>query len=873
MPLRLPFRRLAAFALLLIGLTGTPARAQDRLYAEAEAAYARMAYHEAIPLLGRWMDWSQRKGRGLDRRDDAHLMLAEALRFTGDHEGAVAAFGAALEGRTFSDSLPAAHALHYAQSLQTLGRHEEAMAWFTAYRDRMPQDARAARGLADGRRALSGEGGAPAVFTLEPAPWNSPAHEYGAVVHDGDLWFASSRPDGRRETDGWTGQAYLDLYRVGGWLGDSAAAAQALPEPLNGPWHDGPGQPVDGGEAFVYGRSFERRVGKGADRQRVLDLGLFRARRLVGESGDERWGEPFPERVPGLEHAAMHPTVSADGSLMVFAGRRPDGRGGYDLLWTRREGEGWSEARPLDPALNSPGDDLHPHLDRDGNLWFASDGRGGLGGLDLFVARRREGDWPAWETPRPLPAPINSAWDDFSLAWVTPDTLGIFASNRPGGQGGDDLYLAVRPLPVTLPGLVLAPDSLPFGEAEVLAVAGRDTFSLTTGADGRFSLALHTGTPVDIWARSPGYRQTHLGFTFRSPEAFRERPATLVLQPRATISLLGQAVQHTTGEAVGGGVVHVLRGTDTLQRLPIDGDGFFAGELPLGAEYVLEVERAGFLAEPLRVRTEGLQAGDEYAVLAELRRLAADMVVELNNIYYDYGKAEIRADAQADLERLRDLLADYPAMSIEIGAHTDARSSASFNQDLSQRRAEAARAWLVDRGVDGDRIRAVGHGESRPRNRCTEGVDCTEEEHQFNRRTEFRITYFDEVVTSQPRAFAPGTVASPWDKAAVRNAFEADSAEGEADRMADADGSGNPFAEGTAYGIQVGIDKKPGSRRFSGYAWLGEIHVEPSGRGFYRYVIGYVASREEAEQIRGVLREAGITDAFIVTYVDGVRQR
>lgn len=935
-------RRLVLMLLLGVLFAGGEGMAQSVLD-EAQTAYAQLAYYDAAPLFERYLDKAERKGK-VDNLNAVRLQLAECYRLTQRYDAAIGAYAAALEGRPFSDSVAAIHALRYAQTLHMRGRHTEAETWFMAYRDRQPQDPRASLGLASCRAAMStgeasgmesgspmlgedgkpvapAQGNGPAGFQLENLPFNSPNNDFGPILDGDRLWFASSRggtkASGKRKAstayDGWSGEAYLDLYAMENWLEADAPDSSYTPptasaSALNGPYHEGPGVISPDGEALLLTRNQEpdRQAKRRGSQAPVLDLGIFRARRLIGEDGSQTWGAPFPERIPGLEGTHMHPTLSADGQVLVFAAVTDQGRGGFDLMQCRREGEGWSAPEALDPALNSPGDELHPHLDAQGNLWFATDGRGGQGGLDLFVARRmnfwddaldtapnseqeatgadasedrayddRAYDPWRWAAPRRLEAPFNSAYDDFGLVWVQSDTLGLLASNRPGGKGGDDLYLIQRRLPFRMPGLVLAPDSLPFGEAEILAVAGTDTTELLASADGRFHLNLHTGTRVDIWARSPGFRQTHLGFVFRSPEAFKEQPATLVLQPRATVNLIGQVVQGTTGEPVGHGLVHVMRENgDTVQVLQADEEGFFVGELPIGAGYNLDVNLPGYFADAMDLHTEGFDPGDDYTVLAEVRKLGADMVVELNNIYYDYGKADIRADAVEDLQQLKELLETYPGMAIEIGAHTDTRSSASFNQDLSQRRAESARRWLTDAGIEADRISAVGYGETKPRNRCTEGVECPEDEHQFNRRTEFRITYFDEVISSTAREFAPGSVPSPWEKAAARNAFQqADSAQlAQTNRVEGFGDQANPWANGTVYGVQVGIDKKAGSKRFNGFAWLGEIRVESSGRGFYRYVIGYVKERGEAEQIRQVLRDAGITDAFLVTYVDGQRQ-
>jgi hypothetical protein len=112
----------------------------------------------------------------------------------------------------------------------------------------------------------------------------------------------------------------------------------------------------------------------------------------------------------------------------------------------------------------------------------------------------------------------------------------------------------------------------------------------------------------------------------------------------------------------------------------------------------------------------------------------------VNPIYYDLDKAVIRADAALELDKIVQVLQDNPEISIELGSHTDSRASASYNLKLSQRRADSAVKYIIDHGISANRIKAKGYGESQLINGCTDGVDCSEEAHQENRRTEFKIT-------------------------------------------------------------------------------------------------------------------------------------
>jgi len=113
----------------------------------------------------------------------------------------------------------------------------------------------------------------------------------------------------------------------------------------------------------------------------------------------------------------------------------------------------------------------------------------------------------------------------------------------------------------------------------------------------------------------------------------------------------------------------------------------------------------------------------------------------LENIFYDFDKWNIRDDAKPPLDQLVALMKEYP-VTIELGSHTDCRGSESYNLVLSQKRAESAVQYIISKGIDPGRITAKGYGKSQPATKCncTSGVECTEAEHQFNRRTEFRIT-------------------------------------------------------------------------------------------------------------------------------------
>ena len=125
-------------------------------------------------------------------------------------------------------------------------------------------------------------------------------------------------------------------------------------------------------------------------------------------------------------------------------------------------------------------------------------------------------------------------------------------------------------------------------------------------------------------------------------------------------------------------------------------------------------------------------------------RIVVNKSIVLDNIYYDLDKADIRKDAALELDKLVVILEDNPNISIELSSHTDDRSSVEYNQDLSQRRAESAVSYILSKGIDQSRIRAKGYGESQLIIQNAQ----TEEEHQINRRTEFKVTSYEFIGNS-----------------------------------------------------------------------------------------------------------------------------
>ena len=288
---------------------------------------------------------------------------------------------------------------------------------------------------------------------------------------------------------------------------------------------------------------------------------------------------------------------------------------------------------------------------------------------------------------------------------------------------------------------------------------------LVTDTMGRFTAVLSPGQyrillHKDVFLDRMDTVQIGQEKTFRKIE-MRRRPgyifdATLA-EARETPDQIVDAIQGANIE-IYNRTLH--RAEKVLTRYP---EAFFQHNFEQGNHYTMLIRKPGYLAKRIEVYvnvdgcilcvdgvrsmtpgiTDNLSSGNAVGTLLsniELERAKLEKKIEIQNIYYDYDKWDIRPDAADRLDLAVQLMKDNPGLSVELGSHTDCRGTNAYNRDLSQKRAESAVAYIVSEGVESYRITAKGYGESQLANRCRDGVTCSEAEHQQNRRTVLRIT-------------------------------------------------------------------------------------------------------------------------------------
>ena len=226
---------------------------------------------------------------------------------------------------------------------------------------------------------------------------------------------------------------------------------------------------------------------------------------MVARMGaDSTWSEPLPLALNSPNYSAAHPALSPDGQRLFFSSDRPGGFGGKDLYYADRVGLGWSSPINLGPKINTEGDELFPYYHSDGELYFASDGQIGLGGLDIFrVEDLGEGQWGSVQNPG---RPINSESDDFALILKPDGTYGFLTSNRPGGKGSDDIY-AFQKRKIRLEIQFYTDEDTMLAESLPLAVRGEE-YLVFTEENGRWSTWLEPDDCRYIRVRDDRFAET-----------------------------------------------------------------------------------------------------------------------------------------------------------------------------------------------------------------------------------------------------------------------------------------------------------------------------------------------------------------------------
>jgi outer membrane protein OmpA-like peptidoglycan-associated protein len=383
-------------------------------------------------------------------------------------------------------------------------------------------------------------------------------------------------------------------------------------------------------------------------------------------------------------------SMSADGKKLYFASNRPGGIGELDLYVSDLTASGeWGKATNLGPLINTAENEDAPFIHPDGvTLYFSSDGHPNLGNSDIFVSEFKGGKWTK---PENLGWPINT-WEYDGFFTISADKKkGYYSTMKEGGLGETDIYsitfLEPKYKPKPKPVVVAAPPKVEKPK--------NDDFIDAMVAESR-----------------------------------KNKVVTI---------LKGKVIDETTATPLGAVISLVDNETKkVLMKVTTDpANGDFELIIPHGGNYGVATEKLGYLFNSMNFNLPKFAEYQEIDTHIIMARAEVGSKVILRNIFFDVGKADLKNESLAEIEKIQQLLVANPDLKVQINGHTDNTGNASSNQVLSLKRATAVVDYLVSHGVAANRLSAKGYGSQRP-------IVSNDDEtggRQLNRRTEIEIIH------------------------------------------------------------------------------------------------------------------------------------
>ena len=625
--------------------------AQKAKIAAADKKYNSYAYIDAIQTYERLAEKGYQSVEMFEK-------LGNAYYFNSDFEKAAQFYEKLYQ---LQSELAPEYFYRYAQSLKAIGKEKEAATILAKFENKSSDDSRSKR-LKNNTDYLEDIKANVGIYTIENAGINSKYSDYGSTIVDNKLIFTSARDTGGvgQRKHAWTGEHFTNLYAAGvnGELIPSNPVRYDAN--VNSKFHEATPVFTKDGNTMYFTRNNYLDGKKGKDANKVMLLKIYKAT-LV----NNRWTNVTELPFNSNNFSTAHPALSPDEQTLYFASDRPGTIGQSDLYKVAINSNGtYGEPINLGVEINTEGRETFPFVTKDNQLYFASDGHPGLGGLDVFTTKiNNDGSFGEVENDG---AEVNSPKDDFGYYRDSEINKGFFSSNRDGGLGSDDIY--------------------------------------------RF-------TSID----------------------------------KCKQILKGIVTDSVTGETLAGVQLILLnKQYKVIAETTSDALGYYAFDVNCRRIYHVRANKKDYTSKETKLRTPEVTGETKLDIQLEstICRVAVGddlgKCFGIKMIYFDLDKSNIRKEASLDLAKILDVLIQNPTMKLDIRSHTDCRQTAKYNMALSDRRAKATIAWLVSKGIDSSRLTGRGYGESQLINDCgcepTNASNCTEEQHQMNRRSEFIIT-------------------------------------------------------------------------------------------------------------------------------------
>jgi len=639
--------------LLLVAFSGI---AQSGKLEKANKEYDRFAYIDAQKVF-------ERVAKEGYKSADLFQKLGNSYYYNSDYVNAVKWYGELMSN--YKKEVTSEYYFRYAQSLKAVKNYDESDKYMNKFYAIENNDARAInyKNAPDYLDRINFQSGR---YKVENLASNSSNSDFGPAYYGEKLVFASARDTGvvSKRIHKWNDKPFLDLYQ-GDINSETAdvAAVKSMSKILNSKFHESTPVFTKDLKTVYFTRNNFNKGKYGKSNEGINKLKIYRS--TLNSSGI--WSTPESLSINSDEYVVAHPALSADEKKLYFSSTMPGGEGRSDIYVVDIAEDG-SLGQPINMGdeINTEGVESFPFIGKETNdLYFASNGHIGLGGLDLYTIPIGKDNQVKGKLIN-LGEPANSPDDDFAFILDEKSKKGYLSSNRPGGKGDDDIYKFIQ-----------------IGELlrECKVVINGQVTDKTSGE-------LLPGTKVTLF------------------DTKNVALDSAIVGEDAKYSFKGDCDNNYFVR----GELETYETYEELVKTPNE-------------EKTLDVPLK--LAKAIKVASVGQDLGK---------------ILDLNPIYFDYDKSNIRKDAAIELAKVIAVMNEYPKMIIDVRSHTDSRGNDEYNRILSDKRAKSTISYIVKKGkIAEDRITGKGYGESQLTNECTNGVPCSTEKHQDNRRSEFII--------------------------------------------------------------------------------------------------------------------------------------
>jgi outer membrane protein OmpA-like peptidoglycan-associated protein len=457
-----------------------------------------------------------------------------------------------------------------------------------------------------------------------------------------------------------------------------------------------------------------------------------------------------------------HYTVSPDGNLIFFVSDKPGGYGKRDIYFMEKLDGDWSKPQNIGGNINTWSDEDSPFMGLDNNtLYFSSNDSTSMGEFDIFMTVRDENG--IWSEPVNLGYPINSVGDDIFYSHTADGKKAYFTSFRKGGLGERDIYET---------DLVSNVKNVAFLNGQIIHSKGKEipeTSYITIKCvdcpdksekpinprirDGVFLSRLDKCKKYELkyYYGPDDKKPLKQSFSTNCDISYQEISKKVILDednqtiiPIYNYRFEGLVADKVNGKPIQNAKVEILAISSLVEGNSSNSDGIFKSNIAKGKSfgdsllYKVNITAEGYLAQSFEIK-EGLAMDTviKKSFLLDKKTPGTDLGPFL--ILYNFDKFDLRPDAIVILNKIVDVMNQNPDIKIELGSHTDCRGNDKYNQKLSEKRAKSASDYIASRISNPTRITFKGYGESKLKNKCDDGIKCSEADHQLNRRTEFII--------------------------------------------------------------------------------------------------------------------------------------